>query len=72
MIGELTFLRIYWPQVFSYLKSSSVTNFKTEAFGVLMTVDLSPSVARKIMMRLPWGAVSDYREIGELNEITKN
>ena len=70
MIGELTFFRCYWPQVFRYLKDLNNTNFKCEAFGLLMTLDLQPEVARKIMLLLPLGSVTDYVELASTDPMT--
>ena len=63
MIAELTFYRCYWPMVYQYLKDTQNHNYKSEAFGILATIDIEPRLAKQIMMRLPVGAVSDYKEV---------
>ena len=59
MTAELTLYRCYWPQVFRYLREFQVSNFKSEAFGMLMTLDINPMQAQKIAAMLPLGAVVD-------------
>lgn len=73
MISEITLYRCYWPQVFHYLKMFEVSNFKTEAFGMLMTIDIAPDLARRIASILPIGAVVDLVELdpGESMEISE-
>ena len=59
MTAELTLYRCYWPQVFRYLREFQITNFRAEAFGMLMTLDINPEQAHKINAMLPYGAVVD-------------
>ncbi len=63
MIAEITLYRCYWPKVFHYLKDFEISNFKTEAFGMLMTLDIAPDLARRIASMLPVGAVVDLVEL---------
>ena len=74
MIAEITLYRCYWPQVFHYLKNFEISNFKSEAFGMLMTLDIAPELARRIAAMLPIGAVVDLVELSstdpmEMHEI---
>ena len=70
MIAELTLYRCYWPTVFNYLKSFEISNFKTEAFGMLMTLDIAPETARKIAGMLPIGAVVDLVELNSTDPLS--
>jgi hypothetical protein len=63
MTAELTLYRCYWPQVFRYLREFQISNFKAEAFGMLMTLDINPAQAEKIAAMLPFGAVVDLLEL---------
>ncbi len=67
MIAELTLYRCYWPQVFRYLRQFNISNFKSEAFGMLMTLDLAPEQAQRIASMLPTGAVVDLVELESLD-----
>ena len=49
--------------VFQYLKDTQNHNYKSEAFGILATIDIEPRLAKQIAMCLPFGAVSDYKEV---------
>lgn len=74
MTAELTLYRCYWPQVFRYLREFQITNFRAEAFGLLMTLDIEPKQAQKINTMLPYGAVVDLIKLEstdplELHEI---
>lgn len=66
MTAELTIYRCYWPTVYSYLKTFQIENFKTEAFGLLMTIDIEPKQARRIADTLPIGAVVDLIRLEDL------
>lgn len=63
MMSEITLYRCYWPTVYGYLKRFEITNFKSEAFGMLMTLDIAPELARRISTMLPIGAVVDLVEV---------
>lgn len=63
MMSEITLYRCYWPTVYGYLKRFEITNFKSEAFGMLMTLDIAPELARRISAMLPIGAVVDLVEV---------
>ena len=67
--AELTLYRCYWPKVFSYLREFQVTNFKAEAFGLLMTLDIEPGQAQKINSMLPYGAVVDLVHLDSLDTL---
>ena len=69
MIAELTIYRCYWPTVHSYLKEMQITNFKSEAFGLLQTITCSPEVGRQLEILLPLGAMTDYVELVEEKSI---
>ncbi len=59
MTAELTIYRCYWPKAYEYLKTFNITNFKTEAFGLLMTIDIDSKQAQRIVDLLPVGAALD-------------
>ncbi len=63
MIAELTLYRCYWPTVYNYLKQFEINNFKSEAFGMLMTLDIAPEIARRVAGMLPTGAVVDLVQL---------
>ncbi len=63
MIAELTLYRCYWPTVYSYLKKFEINNFKSEAFGMLLTLDIAPEIAKRIADMLPTGAVVDMVQL---------
>lgn len=63
MMGEITLYRCYWPTVYGYLKRFEITNFKSEADGMLMTLDIAPELAKRISAMLPVGAVIGLIEV---------
>ncbi len=67
MTAELTIYRCYWPKVYNYLKTFQINNFKTEAFGLLMTIDIEPKQAHRIADILPTGAVVDLIKLEDLD-----
>ena len=69
MTAELTLYRCYWPKVFTYLREFQISNFKAEAFGLLMTLDIEPNQAQKINSMLPYGAVVDLIELDSLDPL---
>jgi hypothetical protein len=69
MNTQLTLYRCYWPQAFHYLKSLQISNFKTEAFGLLMTLDVSEGLARSITSLLPFGAVVEAINLDTYQEL---
>lgn len=69
MTAELTLYRCYWPKVFSYLREFQISNFKAEAFGLLMTLDIEPAQAQKINSMLPYGAVVDLVQLDSLDPL---
>lgn len=69
MIAELTLYRCYWPTVFSYLKQFEISNFKSEAFGMLMTLDIAPEFAKRIADMLPTGAVVDLVQLSSTDPL---
>ncbi len=69
MTTQLTLYRCYWPQAFTHLKSLHVSSFKTEAFGLLMTLDVSEGLARSITSLLPFGAVVETIDLTTYEEL---
>jgi len=67
MTAELTIYRCYWPKAYKYLKEFHLDNFKTEAFGLLMTIDIEEKQAKRIANILPYGAVIDLLHLEDLN-----
>jgi hypothetical protein len=53
---QLTLYRCYWPTAFHYLKSLQAS-FRTESFGLLMTLDTTHEHAQKIVTMLPFGSI---------------
>jgi len=72
VIAELTLYRCYWPTVFSYLKQFEITNFKSEAFGMLMTLDIAPELAKRIADMLPVGAVVDLVQLSTTDALNNH
>lgn len=70
MTAELTIYRCYWPKAYKYLKKFHLENFKTEAFGLLMTIDIEEKQAKQIANILPYGAVIDLLHLEDLNPIS--
>jgi hypothetical protein len=69
MNTQLTLYRCYWPQAFNHLKTLKIGNFKTEAFGLLMTLDVSEGLARSITALLPFGAVVESINLDTYQEL---
>ncbi len=67
MTAELTIYRCYWPKAYEYLKTFKISNFKTEAFGLLMTIDIEPKQAQRIADLLPIGAAVDLVQLDDFN-----
>ena len=70
MTAELTIYRCYWPTAYKYLKDFHLNNFKTEAFGLFMTIDIEEKQARQIASLLPVGAVIDLLHLEDLNPLS--
>lgn len=70
MTTQLTLYRCYWPQAFRYLKSLHVSSFRAEAFGLLMTLDVSDALARSITALLPFGAVVETIDLTTYQDLT--
>jgi hypothetical protein len=70
MTTQLTLYRCYWPQAFRHLKSLHISSFKAEAFGLLMTLDVSESLAKSITTLLPFGAVVETIDLTTYQELT--
>jgi hypothetical protein len=69
MNTQLTLYRCYWPQAFRHLKALEISNFKSEAFGLLMTLDVSEALARSITSLLPFGAVLETINLDTYEEL---
>jgi hypothetical protein len=69
MNTQLTLYRCYWPQAYHYLKSLQVSSFRAEAFGLLMTLDVSDSLARAITRILPFGSVVETIDLDSYQEL---
>jgi hypothetical protein len=69
MNTQLTLYRCYWPQAFRHLKSLQVSSFKTEAFGLLMTLDVSESLAKSLTSLLPFGSVVEVINLDTYQEL---
>lgn len=69
MNTQLTLYRCYWPQAFRHLKALEITNFRCEAFGLLMTLDVSDALARSITALLPFGAVIETINLDTYQEL---
>jgi hypothetical protein len=69
MTTQLTLYRCYWPQAYSHLKSLHVSSFRAEAFGLLMTLDVSEGLARSITSLLPFGAVVETIDLASYQEL---
>jgi hypothetical protein len=69
MNTQLTLYRCYWPQAFRHLKALEISNFKTEAFGLLMTLDVSDALARSITALLPFGAIVETINLDTYQEL---
>jgi hypothetical protein len=69
MNTQLTLYRCYWPQVFHYLKSLQVSSFRAEAFGLLMTLDVSDNLARGITRLLPFGSIVETINLDTYQEL---
>lgn len=54
--AELTLYRCYWPAAHGFLKASGAS-YQSQAFDVLMTLELSCEHACALMEHLPAGAV---------------
>jgi len=67
MTSELTIYRCYWPKAYEYHKTFKINNYKTEAFGLLMTIDIEPKQAMRIADLLPTGAIVDLVQLDDLN-----
>lgn len=61
---ELTIYRTYHPFVHRYLRQFDIP-YKSEAFGLLMTLDIADVLAKRIAALLPTGAVVDMYELSE-------
>jgi hypothetical protein len=72
MNTQLTLYRCYWPQAFSHLKSLHVSSFRSEAFGLLMTLDVSDALARSITALLPFGAIVETIDLDTYEELTND
>jgi hypothetical protein len=59
---QLTFYRCYWPTAFHYLKSLQAS-FRTESFGLLMTLDIPHEQAQKLLSMLPFGSVIEQIDL---------
>ncbi len=57
--AEVTLYRCYWPPAYGYLKLSGVTDFVSQAYDLLMTLEVSREHAYSIARQLPAGAVID-------------
>jgi hypothetical protein len=69
MNTQLTLYRCYWPQAFRHLKALEITNFRSEAFGLLMTLDVSDALANSITALLPFGAVIETINLDTYQEL---
>jgi hypothetical protein len=69
MNTQLTLYRCYWPQAFHHLKSLQVSSFRAEAFGLLMTLDVSESLAKSITSLLPFGSVVEVINLDTYQEL---
>ncbi len=69
MNTQLTLYRCYWPQAFHHLKALQVSNFRAEAFGLLMTLDVTDALARSITTLLPFGAVVETIDLSTYEEL---
>ena len=65
---QLTLYRCYWPTAFHYLKSLQ-THFRTESFGLLMTLDIADEQAQKIVGILPFGSVLELIDLDSYTEL---
>jgi hypothetical protein len=72
MTTQLTLYRCYWPQAYHHLKSLHVGSFRSEAFGLLMTLDVSESLARSITSLLPFGAVVETIDLTTYQELNND
>ena len=59
---QLTLYRCYWPTAFGYLKSLQAC-FRTESFGLLMTLDVANEQATKIVGMMPFGSVLEQIDL---------
>ncbi|MGL4608295.1 MAG: hypothetical protein ACRCYY_01220 [Trueperaceae bacterium] len=69
MSTQLTLYRCYWPQAFYCLKDWQVSNFRTEAFGLLMTLDVPEVIARNLSRSLPFGAIVETIDLDSYQEL---
>jgi hypothetical protein len=69
MTTQLTLYRCYWPQAFRHLKTLQISSFRAEAFGLLMTLDVSEGLARSITSLLPFGAVVETIDLTTYEEL---
>jgi hypothetical protein len=65
---QLTLYRCYWPTAFHYLKSLQA-QFRTESFGLLMTIDISYEQAGIIVSMLPFGSVVEMVDLDSYTEL---
>lgn len=61
---EITIYRTYHPFVHRYLRQFDIP-YKSEAFGLLMTLDIADVLAKRIAALLPTGAVVDMYDLSE-------
>jgi hypothetical protein len=57
MTTEMTLYRCYWPPAYDYLKTLGVTDFVSQSYDLLMTLEVGLEHAVNLAALLPAGAV---------------